>query len=71
MLQTVTGLGSVVSTTWIPNLGVAACFGRSKVIYVNCTFNVLYVLLPFICVFLSLFLLNKITINILRFVILT
>uniref|UniRef100_A0A4W6C7G9 HECT-type E3 ubiquitin transferase n=1 Tax=Lates calcarifer TaxID=8187 RepID=A0A4W6C7G9_LATCA len=27
VLQTVTGLGSVVSTTWIPNLGVAACFG--------------------------------------------
>lgn len=33
VLQTVTGLGSVVSTTWIPNLGVAACFGRSKVIW--------------------------------------
>lgn len=31
VLQTATGLGSVVSTTWIPNLGVAACFGRSKV----------------------------------------
>ncbi|XP_062334757.1 probable E3 ubiquitin-protein ligase HERC1 [Osmerus eperlanus] len=31
VLQTVvTGLGSVVSTTWIPNVGVAACSGRSK-----------------------------------------
>lgn len=36
VLQTVTGLGSTVSTTWIPNLGVAACFGRSKVI---CNFS--------------------------------
>uniref|UniRef100_A0A1A7W928 HECT-type E3 ubiquitin transferase n=1 Tax=Iconisemion striatum TaxID=60296 RepID=A0A1A7W928_9TELE len=37
-LQTVTGLGSVVSTTWIPNLGVAACFGRSKdVLLICCT----------------------------------
>uniref|UniRef100_UPI0037E82BA5 probable E3 ubiquitin-protein ligase HERC1 n=1 Tax=Semicossyphus pulcher TaxID=241346 RepID=UPI0037E82BA5 len=36
--QTVTGLGSVVSTTWIPNLGVAACFGRSKdVLLICCT----------------------------------
>ncbi|XP_038590221.1 probable E3 ubiquitin-protein ligase HERC1 isoform X8 [Micropterus salmoides] len=36
--QTVTGLGSVVSTTWIPDLGVAACFGRSKdVLLICCT----------------------------------
>ncbi|XP_065821674.1 probable E3 ubiquitin-protein ligase HERC1 isoform X4 [Labrus bergylta] len=34
--QTVTGLGSVVSTTWIPNLGVAACFGRSKDVSLIC-----------------------------------
>lgn len=32
VLQTVvTGLGSVVCTTWIPNVGVTACSGRSKV----------------------------------------
>ncbi|XP_061589686.1 probable E3 ubiquitin-protein ligase HERC1 isoform X2 [Cololabis saira] len=38
LLQTVTGVGSVVSTTWIPNLGVAACFGRSKdVLMICCT----------------------------------
>uniref|UniRef100_A0AAQ5YVK1 HECT-type E3 ubiquitin transferase n=1 Tax=Amphiprion ocellaris TaxID=80972 RepID=A0AAQ5YVK1_AMPOC len=38
VLQTVTGLGSVVSTTWIPNLGIAACFGRSKdVLLICCT----------------------------------
>ncbi|KAF7670462.1 hypothetical protein LDENG_00124780 [Lucifuga dentata] len=38
VLQTVTGLGSVVSTSWIPNIGVAACFGRSKdVLLVCCT----------------------------------
>ncbi|CAN9504281.1 unnamed protein product [Ophioblennius macclurei] len=38
VLQTVTGLGSVVSTTWIPTLGVAACFGRSKdVLLICCT----------------------------------
>ncbi|KAM9841857.1 putative E3 ubiquitin-protein ligase HERC1 [Aulostomus maculatus] len=38
VLQTVTGLGSVVSTTWIPNMGVAACFGRSKdVLLICCT----------------------------------
>ncbi|XP_067431216.1 probable E3 ubiquitin-protein ligase HERC1 isoform X5 [Thunnus thynnus] len=38
VLQTVTGLGSTVSTTWIPNLGVAACFGRSKdVLLICCT----------------------------------
>ncbi|XP_026209979.1 probable E3 ubiquitin-protein ligase HERC1 isoform X1 [Anabas testudineus] len=38
VLQTVTGLGSVISTTWIPNLGVAACFGRSKdVLLICCT----------------------------------
>ncbi|KAK2827719.1 hypothetical protein Q7C36_018645 [Tachysurus vachellii] len=31
VLQTVvTGLGSVVCTTWIPNVGVAVCSGRSK-----------------------------------------
>uniref|UniRef100_A0A8C4H0W8 HECT-type E3 ubiquitin transferase n=1 Tax=Dicentrarchus labrax TaxID=13489 RepID=A0A8C4H0W8_DICLA len=36
--QTVTGLGSVVNTSWIPNLGVAACFGRSKdVLLICCT----------------------------------
>ncbi|XP_063334410.1 probable E3 ubiquitin-protein ligase HERC1 isoform X1 [Pelmatolapia mariae] len=38
VLQTVTGLGSAVSTTWIPNMGVAACFGRSKdVLLICCT----------------------------------
>ncbi|XP_033501993.2 putative E3 ubiquitin-protein ligase HERC1 isoform X8 [Epinephelus lanceolatus] len=38
VLQTVTGLGSVVNTTWIPNLCVAACFGRSKdVLLICCT----------------------------------
>ncbi|KAJ7986812.1 hypothetical protein DPEC_G00332260 [Dallia pectoralis] len=39
ILQTVvTGLGSVVSTTWIPNVGVAACSGRSKdVLLIRCT----------------------------------
>ncbi|XP_049459513.1 probable E3 ubiquitin-protein ligase HERC1 isoform X5 [Epinephelus fuscoguttatus] len=38
VLQTVTGLGSVVNTTWIPHLGVAACFGRSKdVLLICCT----------------------------------
>ncbi|XP_042364651.1 probable E3 ubiquitin-protein ligase HERC1 isoform X4 [Plectropomus leopardus] len=38
VLQTVTGLGAVVNTTWIPNLGVAACFGRSKdVLLICCT----------------------------------
>uniref|UniRef100_UPI003AAEB7BA probable E3 ubiquitin-protein ligase HERC1 n=1 Tax=Centroberyx gerrardi TaxID=166262 RepID=UPI003AAEB7BA len=38
VLQTVTGLGSVVSTSWIPNVGVAACFGRSKdVLLICCT----------------------------------
>ncbi|XP_036385733.1 probable E3 ubiquitin-protein ligase HERC1 isoform X2 [Megalops cyprinoides] len=39
VLQTVvTGLGSVVSTTWIPNVGVAACSGRSKdVLLVRCS----------------------------------
>ncbi|XP_013861909.1 probable E3 ubiquitin-protein ligase HERC1 isoform X4 [Austrofundulus limnaeus] len=38
VLQTTTGLGSVVSSTWIPNLGVAACFGRSKdVLLICCT----------------------------------
>lgn len=32
VLQTVvTGLGSVVCTTWIPNVGAAVCSGRSKV----------------------------------------
>uniref|UniRef100_A0A8C7YP15 HECT-type E3 ubiquitin transferase n=1 Tax=Oryzias sinensis TaxID=183150 RepID=A0A8C7YP15_9TELE len=36
VLQTVTGLGSVVSTAWIPNLGVAACFGRSKDLLLIC-----------------------------------
>uniref|UniRef100_A0A8C7IFA5 HECT-type E3 ubiquitin transferase n=1 Tax=Oncorhynchus kisutch TaxID=8019 RepID=A0A8C7IFA5_ONCKI len=36
ILQTVvTGLGSVVSTTWIPNVGVAACSGRSKVNWIS------------------------------------
>ncbi|XP_061657060.1 probable E3 ubiquitin-protein ligase HERC1 isoform X5 [Syngnathoides biaculeatus] len=38
VLQTVTGLGSVVSTTWIPKIGVVACFGRSKdVLLICCT----------------------------------
>ncbi|XP_035245722.1 probable E3 ubiquitin-protein ligase HERC1 isoform X2 [Anguilla anguilla] len=39
VLQTVmTGLGSVVSTTWIPNVGVAACSGRSKdVLLLRCS----------------------------------
>lgn len=37
VLQTVTGLGSVLSTNWIPNMGVAVCFGRSKVININKT----------------------------------
>ncbi|KAM3873957.1 putative E3 ubiquitin-protein ligase HERC1 [Diretmus argenteus] len=38
VLQTVTGLGSVIGTTWIPNIGVAACFGRSKdVLLICCT----------------------------------
>ncbi|KAK2888184.1 probable E3 ubiquitin-protein ligase HERC1 isoform X2 [Channa argus] len=38
VLQTVTGLGSVISTTWTPNLGVAACFERSKdVLLICCT----------------------------------
>ncbi|KAM9794366.1 putative E3 ubiquitin-protein ligase HERC1 isoform 3-T6 [Syngnathus typhle] len=38
VLQTVTGLGSVVSTTWIPKMGVVACFGRSKdVLLICCT----------------------------------
>ncbi|XP_037548156.1 probable E3 ubiquitin-protein ligase HERC1 [Nematolebias whitei] len=38
VLQTTTGLGSVVSATWIPHLGVAACFGRSKdVLLICCT----------------------------------
>ncbi|XP_054612956.1 probable E3 ubiquitin-protein ligase HERC1 isoform X1 [Dunckerocampus dactyliophorus] len=38
ILQTVTGLGSVVSTTWIPKMGVVACFGRSKdVLLICCT----------------------------------
>ncbi|KAL4617326.1 putative E3 ubiquitin-protein ligase HERC1 [Arapaima gigas] len=38
VLQTVvTGLGSVVSTTWIPDVGVAACSGRSKdVLLIRC-----------------------------------
>ncbi|KAM7392705.1 hypothetical protein PAMA_007702 [Pampus argenteus] len=36
VLQTVTGLGSTVSTTWIPNLGIAACFGRSKDVLLIC-----------------------------------
>ncbi|XP_068190129.1 probable E3 ubiquitin-protein ligase HERC1 isoform X2 [Antennarius striatus] len=34
--QTVTGLGSVVDATWIPHLGVAACFGRSKDLLLIC-----------------------------------
>ncbi|XP_061887279.1 probable E3 ubiquitin-protein ligase HERC1 isoform X3 [Entelurus aequoreus] len=38
VLQTVTGLGSVVSTTWIPKMGVVVCFGRSKdVLLICCT----------------------------------
>ncbi|KAJ8338960.1 hypothetical protein SKAU_G00357460 [Synaphobranchus kaupii] len=39
VLQTmVTGLGSVVSTTWIPDVGVAACSGRSKdVLLLRCS----------------------------------
>ncbi|XP_057674688.1 probable E3 ubiquitin-protein ligase HERC1 isoform X1 [Corythoichthys intestinalis] len=38
VLQTVTGLGSVISTTWIPKMGVVACFGRSKdVLLICCT----------------------------------
>ncbi|XP_029920656.1 probable E3 ubiquitin-protein ligase HERC1 isoform X2 [Myripristis murdjan] len=38
VLQTVTGFGSVVSAVWIPNVGVAACFGRSKdVLLICCT----------------------------------
>eukprot|EP00066_Takifugu_rubripes_P013620 XP_011602886.1 PREDICTED: probable E3 ubiquitin-protein ligase HERC1 isoform X2 [Takifugu rubripes] len=38
VLQTVTGLGSVLSTNWIPNMGVAVCFGRSKdVLLICCT----------------------------------
>ncbi|MGH0184836.1 UNVERIFIED_CONTAM: hypothetical protein FKN15_017450 [Acipenser sinensis] len=39
VLQTVvTGLGSVVSTAWIPDVGVAACSGRSKdVLLIRCT----------------------------------
>lgn len=38
VLQTMTGLGSVVSTIWIPNVGIAACFGRSKdVLLISCT----------------------------------
>ncbi|KAK7896525.1 hypothetical protein WMY93_021850 [Mugilogobius chulae] len=38
VLQTVTGLGSVVNTVWIPNVGVTACFGRSKdVLLICCT----------------------------------
>ncbi|XP_029108431.1 probable E3 ubiquitin-protein ligase HERC1 isoform X2 [Scleropages formosus] len=38
VLQTVvTGLGSVVSTAWIPDVGVAACSGRSKdVLLIRC-----------------------------------
>lgn len=40
VLQTVTGLGSVVNNTWIPNMGVAACFGRSKVSLNTCKLNV-------------------------------
>lgn len=35
VLQTVTGLGSVLSTIWIPDMGIAACFGRSKVFNMN------------------------------------
>ncbi|XP_035383560.1 probable E3 ubiquitin-protein ligase HERC1 isoform X3 [Electrophorus electricus] len=39
VLQTlVTGLGSVVCTTWIPHVGVAACSGRSKdVLLIRCS----------------------------------
>ncbi|KAI7795921.1 putative E3 ubiquitin-protein ligase HERC1-like [Triplophysa rosa] len=39
VLQTVvTGMGSVVCTTWIPHTGVAACSGRSKdVLLIRCT----------------------------------
>ncbi|XP_050948731.1 probable E3 ubiquitin-protein ligase HERC1 isoform X3 [Labeo rohita] len=39
VLQTVvTGMGSVVCTTWIPNVGVTACSGRSKdVLLIRCT----------------------------------
>ncbi|XP_051773057.1 probable E3 ubiquitin-protein ligase HERC1 isoform X4 [Ctenopharyngodon idella] len=39
VLQTVvTGMGSVVCTTWIPHIGVTACSGRSKdVLLVRCT----------------------------------
>ncbi|XP_028827463.1 probable E3 ubiquitin-protein ligase HERC1 isoform X1 [Denticeps clupeoides] len=39
VLQTIiTGLGSVICTTWIPNVGVAACSGRSKdVLLIRCT----------------------------------
>ncbi|KAL2099644.1 hypothetical protein ACEWY4_004038 [Coilia grayii] len=39
VLQTVvTGLGSVVCTTWIPNVGIAACSGRSKdILLIRCT----------------------------------
>ncbi|KAM6984699.1 putative E3 ubiquitin-protein ligase HERC1 [Aplochiton taeniatus] len=39
VLQTVvTGLGSVVCTTWIPNVGVAACSGRSKdILLIHCS----------------------------------
>ncbi|TRY98659.1 hypothetical protein DNTS_005902 [Danionella cerebrum] len=39
VLQTVvTGMGCVVSTTWIPHVGVAACSGRSKdVLLMRCT----------------------------------
>ncbi|TSK72182.1 putative E3 ubiquitin-protein ligase HERC1 [Bagarius yarrelli] len=39
VLQTVvTGLGSVVCTTWIPNVGVAVCSGRSKdILLIRCS----------------------------------
>ncbi|KAI4901439.1 hypothetical protein NFI96_014722 [Prochilodus magdalenae] len=39
VLQTVvTGLGSVVCTTWIPHVGVATCSGRSKdVLLIRCS----------------------------------
>nr|XP_015195044.1 PREDICTED: probable E3 ubiquitin-protein ligase HERC1 isoform X5 [Lepisosteus oculatus] len=39
VLQTVmTGLGSVISTTWIPDVGVAVCSGRSKdVLLIRCS----------------------------------
>ncbi|XP_072518712.1 probable E3 ubiquitin-protein ligase HERC1 isoform X2 [Salminus brasiliensis] len=39
VLQTVvTGLGSVVCTTWIPHVGVTACSGRSKdVLLIRCS----------------------------------